>query len=53
MSQRAQRSLDAARKAVPEGTFAVGAGLMIAGITTYGFFIAAVTRAQRDATTPR
>ncbi len=41
MSQRAQRSLDAARKAVPEGTFAVGAGLMIAGITTYGFFIAA------------
>lgn len=41
MSQRAQRSIDAARKAMPEGTFAVGAGLMIAGITTYGFFIAA------------
>ena len=41
MSQRAQRSIDAARKAMPEGTFAVGAGLIIAGITTYGFFIAA------------
>jgi O-antigen/teichoic acid export membrane protein len=39
MSQRAQRSLEAARKAVPEGTFAVGAGLMIAGLTAYGFQI--------------
>jgi O-antigen/teichoic acid export membrane protein len=39
MSQRAQRSLEAARKAVPEGTFAVGAGLIIAGLTAYGFQI--------------
>ncbi|HEY4397663.1 MAG TPA: hypothetical protein VGO28_08305, partial [Acidimicrobiia bacterium] len=40
MAQRAQRSLDAAKKAVPEGTFAVGIGLAVTGITTYGFFIA-------------
>ncbi len=49
MSQRAQRSLDAARKAMPEGTFAVGAGLMVAGLTTYGFFVAAArTLSERD-----
>ena len=40
MAPRAQRSLEAAKKAVPEGTFAVGIGLAVAGITTYGFFIA-------------
>ena len=40
MAQRAQRSLDAAKKAVPEGTFAVGIGLAVTGIATYGFFIA-------------
>ena len=39
MAQRAQRSLEAARNAVPEGTFAVGAGLIIAGLTAYGFQI--------------
>ena len=40
MAQRAQRSLEAAKKAVPEGTFAVGIGLAVTGIATYGFFIA-------------
>ena len=39
MAQRAQRSLEAARKAVPEGTFAVGAGLLIVGLAAYGFQI--------------
>ncbi len=39
MAQRAQRSLEAARKAVPEGTFAVGFGLAVTGLTTYGFFV--------------
>jgi O-antigen/teichoic acid export membrane protein len=39
MSQRAQRSLEAAKKAVPEGTFAVGFGLAVTGLTTYGFFV--------------
>ena len=42
MSQRAQRLIDAARKLpVPEGTYAVGLGLMISGITAYGFQILA------------
>jgi O-antigen/teichoic acid export membrane protein len=41
MAQRAQRSLEAAKKAVPEGTFAVGTGLAVTGLTTYGFFVAA------------
>src|SRR3989440_1521044 len=39
MAQRAQRSLEAAKKAVPEGTFAVGTGLAVTGLTTYGFFV--------------
>jgi O-antigen/teichoic acid export membrane protein len=39
MAQRAQRSLEAARTAVPEGTLSVGAGLLIAGVTAYGFQI--------------
>src|SRR6266511_1074503 len=39
MAQRAQRSLETARNAVPEGTFAVGAGLLVAGITAYAFQI--------------
>ena len=39
MSERAQRLLVAARKPLPEGTFAVGAGLLVAGITAYGFQI--------------
>jgi O-antigen/teichoic acid export membrane protein len=40
MAERAQRSLEAARKAVPEGTFAVGLGLAVTGIATYGYFVA-------------
>jgi O-antigen/teichoic acid export membrane protein len=39
VATRAQRFLDAARKPVPEGTYAVGAGLLVAGITAYGFQI--------------
>src|SRR6478736_5251091 len=42
MSQRAQRLIEAARKLpVPEGTYAVGLGLVISGITAYGFQILA------------
>jgi len=42
MSQRAQRIVEAARKLpVPEGTYAVGLGLIISGITAYGFQILA------------
>jgi O-antigen/teichoic acid export membrane protein len=39
MAQRTQRLIEAARKQLPEGTFIVGAGLLIAGLTTYGFQI--------------
>jgi O-antigen/teichoic acid export membrane protein len=42
MQQRAQRLIEAARKLpVPEGTYAVGLGLLISGITAYGFQILA------------
>jgi O-antigen/teichoic acid export membrane protein len=42
MPQRAQRFIEAARKfPVPEGTYAVGLGLLISGITAYGFQILA------------
>src|SRR3954447_16088214 len=42
MSQRAQRMIEAARKIpVPEGTYAVGVGLLISGVTAYGFQILA------------
>jgi O-antigen/teichoic acid export membrane protein len=42
MSQRAQRLIETARKLpVPEGTYAVGLGLLISGITAYGFQILA------------
>jgi O-antigen/teichoic acid export membrane protein len=42
MSQRAQRMIEAARKLpVPEGTYAVGIGLLISGVTAYGFQILA------------
>src|SRR4051812_50031844 len=42
MSQRAQKLIEAARKLpVPEGTYAVGLGLLISGITAYGFQILA------------
>lgn len=39
MAQRGHRLIEAAKQPLPEGTFAVGAGLMVAGITTYGFQI--------------
>ena len=41
MSQRPQRLIEAARKAVPEGTYAVGLGLVLSGLTAYGFQILA------------
>ncbi len=41
MAQRAERVIEAARRTVPEGTFAVGLGLAIAGVATYGFQIIA------------
>jgi O-antigen/teichoic acid export membrane protein len=42
MSQRAQRMIEAARRLpVPEGTYAVGLGLIISGLTAYGFQILA------------
>ncbi len=42
MAERAQRLVGAAKKLpVPEGTYAVGAGLLIAGVTAYGFQIVA------------
>src|SRR5829696_929372 len=40
--ERAQRLVGVAKKLpVPEGTYAVGAGLLIAGVTAYGFQIIA------------
>jgi O-antigen/teichoic acid export membrane protein len=39
MAQRTQRLIEAARKPLPEGTFVVGAGLFLAGLTAYGFQI--------------
>jgi O-antigen/teichoic acid export membrane protein len=41
VASRAHRLIEAAKKPVPEGTYAVGAGLMVAGITAYGFQILA------------
>ena len=39
MAQRTQRLIEAARQPLPEGTFVVGAGLLVAGLTAYGFQI--------------
>jgi O-antigen/teichoic acid export membrane protein len=39
VAARAQRFIDAARKPVPEGTYAIGAGLLIAGLSAYIFQI--------------
>jgi O-antigen/teichoic acid export membrane protein len=39
MAQRTQRLIEAARRPLPEGTFAVGAGLLVAGVTAYLFQI--------------
>lgn len=42
MAQRAQRLIAAAKNSpLPEGTWAIGAGLVIAGVTAYGFQILA------------
>ena len=38
---RLASAMERARRMVPEGTFAVGAGLAISGITAYGFQILA------------
>jgi O-antigen/teichoic acid export membrane protein len=43
--ERAQRLIGAAKKLpVPEGTYAVGAGLLVLGLTAYGFQILAAHR---------
>jgi O-antigen/teichoic acid export membrane protein len=42
VQQSAKKIIDRAREAVPEGTFAVGAGLLIAAITAYVFVIIAL-----------
>lgn len=42
MSARAQRLIDVAKKApLPEGTYAIGGGLVVAGLSAYGFQILA------------
>jgi O-antigen/teichoic acid export membrane protein len=41
MASRAQRLIEAAKKPVPEGTYAVGLGLVISGIAAYVFQILA------------
>jgi O-antigen/teichoic acid export membrane protein len=47
LSSRAQRFVDAAKSNVPEGTYAVGAGLLIAGVTAYGFQLLANHRLEK------
>jgi O-antigen/teichoic acid export membrane protein len=47
LTSRAQRFVDAARSNVPEGTYAVGAGLLIAGVTAYGFQLLANHRLEK------
>lgn len=41
MASRAHRLIEAAKKPVPEGTYAVGLGLVVSGLTAYGFQILA------------
>lgn len=41
MASRAQRLIEAAKKPVPEGTYAVGLGLVVSGIAAYVFQILA------------
>lgn len=41
MASRTNRLLDVAKKSVPEGTYTVGLGLVVSGITSYGFQILA------------
>jgi O-antigen/teichoic acid export membrane protein len=48
--ERAQRLVGAAKKLpVPEGTYAIGAGLLIAGLTAYGFQIIAAANLSDNA----
>ena len=47
MTSRAQRFVAAAKANVPEGTYAVGAGLIVAGATAYGFQILANHRLEK------
>jgi O-antigen/teichoic acid export membrane protein len=46
VASRAQRFVDAAKTNVPDGTYAVGAGLLVAGVTAYGFQILANHRLE-------
>ena len=41
MASRAQRLIEAAKKPVPEGTYAVGLGLVVSGLAAYAFQILA------------
>jgi len=41
MASRTNRILEVAKKSVPEGTYTVGLGLVVSGITAYGFQILA------------
>jgi O-antigen/teichoic acid export membrane protein len=41
MASRSNRLLEAAKKSVPEGTYTVGLGLIVSGLTAYGFQILA------------
>src|SRR5215468_1111733 len=50
MSRRAQRIIEAAQKVpVPEGTYAVGLGLLISGLTAYAFQIIAFKALDKPA----
>jgi O-antigen/teichoic acid export membrane protein len=52
VTKRAQRILAAAKNSpLPEGTYAIGAGLVILGLTAYGFQIIAAKRLSGDAYT--
>jgi O-antigen/teichoic acid export membrane protein len=49
VTARAQRLIDAARRApLPEGTYAIGAGLLVAGLTAYGFQILSFRALNED-----
>ena len=49
MAERVQRLAGAAKKLpVPEGTWAIGAGLIIVGLSAYGFQILAAKRLSND-----
>lgn len=49
MVERAQRLAGAAKKVpVPEGTWAIGAGLVVVGLSAYGFQILAAKRLSND-----